>query len=865
MAVPEQTPYIEHTGNGATTSFALKFQCESKDHLIVLVDEVEPPIASWSLVGGDVIFTTAPAAGKKITLQRNTPFSRTTDYQSYNNSFRPPAVNQDFDWIWLKLQELGVADWILGARIDALKNYVDRKDDELKAYLMEEIRKQGVALDQLDEYYNYLMQRLAQIAVDKGWDASFVVDGNENQHQINNSLIRTYNSVSDLLAIPNPKHGQIVFARHYDLEQGILGGGGTFIYDSTKAAINDGVVVFNGWVRDTSDKVLTTHDAGLLGDGTDLNQTARLNSLLHSAGDNFTIRFFGEYKTTTNLFVQGFSNLILDGTSCKITGDSENWQWKTEYTPTKRLSITEMNAYYERGIITIFECPNVEVFGFNIKGVGLNNDIGIPGVDAWQDGDAGIATHLCDNIHIHHNKISNTFAWGVFNSSGSGAKAHHNTIWDGWHQSGMNLVVEMPPNAVEKVECYENKIYNIALYGLEFENYHTGFELSCYGNIIDNCFSAIALPLETESGISGVCYENTLTNNWHGVWVPFRSGRIDKNFSITNNVIRGFFRGIYYASSTHNHTIRGNTVAGAMKVDTYRKVSADWMVMRIISPNKFLAQKAAVVSANALNKTWYINGDPHLGVVVTDVEDTPETLGVVTTAGQMVVVTIDKNILTNDMRFRHLHKKVLAGERAETGIHSTDKQYDFSVKNNIVTGCNYPLFKQFGNPETENDEVWAGNTTLNTGVANFYVEHADVVNLKVIKNNLDYSKPSRFNKDNILNGLIETRIVDSFLLPQKTSSDPFQSIVIPASSKGTIMGVRVTFVGASGTTGAIQVNLINTRNYTFQSTFDGAHSQTILTNSQDCIPYSAQETTVTLKSTSTDLHHSVVKIDLIGI
>lgn len=185
MAVPEQTPYIEHTGNSVTTSFALKFQCESKDHLIVLIDDIEPPIATWSLTGGNVVFTTAPAAGKKITLQRNTPFSRTTDYQSYNNSFRPPVVNKDFDWIWLKLQELGVADWILGARIDALKNYVDRKDDELKAYLMEEIRKQGVALDQLDDYYNYLMQRLAQIAVDKGWDASFVVDGDKNQHQIN--------------------------------------------------------------------------------------------------------------------------------------------------------------------------------------------------------------------------------------------------------------------------------------------------------------------------------------------------------------------------------------------------------------------------------------------------------------------------------------------------------------------------------------------------------------------------------------------------------------------------------------------------------------------------------------------------------
>jgi len=196
MAVQEQTPYIEYTANGATSIFALGFDCESKDHLIVTLDSVEPSAGEWTLTGGAVVFSVAPQSGVKISIQRNTPFSRTTDYQSYNNSFRPGPVNKDFDWIWWKLQELGVADWLLKLyvdqkdselqeNIDNLKNYVDDRDDELRAYLMEEIRKQGVALDQLDEYYNYLMQRLAQIAVDKGWDASFVVDGAQTQKEIN--------------------------------------------------------------------------------------------------------------------------------------------------------------------------------------------------------------------------------------------------------------------------------------------------------------------------------------------------------------------------------------------------------------------------------------------------------------------------------------------------------------------------------------------------------------------------------------------------------------------------------------------------------------------------------------------------------
>lgn len=201
MAVPEQTPYSEHTGNGVTTSFSLGFICELKDHLIVLVDEIEPPIATWSLTGGNVVFTTAPASGSKITLQRNTPFGRTTNYQSFNNSFRPQSVNGDFDRLWWKLQELGVADWLMKLYVDRLhqqqeqeindlKDYVDDRDDELRAYLMEEICKQGVALDQLDDYYNYLMQRLAQIAVDKGWDAAFVVDASgKNQQEINTTQL----------------------------------------------------------------------------------------------------------------------------------------------------------------------------------------------------------------------------------------------------------------------------------------------------------------------------------------------------------------------------------------------------------------------------------------------------------------------------------------------------------------------------------------------------------------------------------------------------------------------------------------------------------------------------------------------------
>lgn len=242
MAVQPQTPYKEYDANGVAKSFNLEFDCENKDHLIVTIDGVEPPVETWSLNSGQIVFASAPAAGKKIEIKRNTPYSRSTNFQAYDNSFRPGPVNGDFDRIWLKLQELGVADWLMRLYVDRLhqqqeqkindlKGYVDDRDDELRAYLLEEIRKQGVALDQLDEYYNYLMQRLAQIAVQGGWEASFVVDASgKNQQEINDNVLFRVKSIIELRAfIPLFDGQKVVLDGFYEASQD---GFGDFVWDA---------------------------------------------------------------------------------------------------------------------------------------------------------------------------------------------------------------------------------------------------------------------------------------------------------------------------------------------------------------------------------------------------------------------------------------------------------------------------------------------------------------------------------------------------------------------------------------------------------------------------------------------------------
>lgn len=210
MTVENINPIQHFTSNGETTVFAISFAVEGKNNIKVTVNGsvVSVNDYSYDALTKAVVFNAAPEDGAEVVVERVTSLDRSINYQTYDNSFRPETLNYDFDRIWWKIQELGVADWILNNRIDALKNYVnqqdgilqdnidslknyvDDRDDELRAYLLAEIQAQGVALDQLDEYYNYLMQRLAQIAVDKGWDASFVVDGGETQKQINTAQKR---------------------------------------------------------------------------------------------------------------------------------------------------------------------------------------------------------------------------------------------------------------------------------------------------------------------------------------------------------------------------------------------------------------------------------------------------------------------------------------------------------------------------------------------------------------------------------------------------------------------------------------------------------------------------------------------------
>lgn len=222
MAVPEQTPYKEFTANGITTIFPLEFDVLEQDHLIVLVNDLEPTMGSWSLDAQNdtVVFALPPANGANIKIRRDTPLERTTDFESYNNSFRPKPVNNDFDRIWWKLQEIWVQIVLLWASLNS-------KISALWLALSKETQDRIKGDLDIRAWVQILLNNI----VDNGLVSAIAVT--------------TVESVADLHYLVK-WDGRTVYVKSYYL--GLNKGGHSRIYSFARRYENDGYLCINGWV-----------------------------------------------------------------------------------------------------------------------------------------------------------------------------------------------------------------------------------------------------------------------------------------------------------------------------------------------------------------------------------------------------------------------------------------------------------------------------------------------------------------------------------------------------------------------------------------------------------------------------------------
>lgn len=223
MAVPEQTPFIEYTANGTTTVYPLTFDCDKSEYLIVSLDGEEAPVGSWSLTGESITFNSAPANGVLITIERNTPFRRTTEYQSYNNSFRPSPVNKDFDLIWWKLQELGYRDQVIWLAL--VKEIADRIAGDTN--LQNQINTIDDWLENLQQNVNENTSDIAQLVTDLSKEIAdrianddalkemflAMMDEAINEGTINALAITHLDSLEDLEEISNVWDGRTIYVK----------------------------------------------------------------------------------------------------------------------------------------------------------------------------------------------------------------------------------------------------------------------------------------------------------------------------------------------------------------------------------------------------------------------------------------------------------------------------------------------------------------------------------------------------------------------------------------------------------------------------------------------------------------------------
>ncbi len=216
MSVPVQTPSKEYIANGTTTAFPLEFNCDKAEYLIITLNGEEAPVGSWTLANDTVTFNVAPLNGVVVNLERNTPFQRTTNYQLYDNSFRPSAVNKDFDLIWWKLQELGYRDQVIWLALvkeitdriagdDGLQNQINTIDQQV------ELNTQDIA-----KLVNDLSKEVAdRIKGDKILKDMFLsmIDEAINEGTINALAITHVDSLNDLGNVENVWDGRIIYVK----------------------------------------------------------------------------------------------------------------------------------------------------------------------------------------------------------------------------------------------------------------------------------------------------------------------------------------------------------------------------------------------------------------------------------------------------------------------------------------------------------------------------------------------------------------------------------------------------------------------------------------------------------------------------
>ena len=116
MTVTNTTARNQYTATAGQTVFAYTFEVYNKNDLVVLQNSTTLSEGSNYTVsgvgndsGGNITLVVGATAGDVITIYRDMALERTTDYQN-SGDFLAAEVNEDFDRLWLAIQQNATTD-----------------------------------------------------------------------------------------------------------------------------------------------------------------------------------------------------------------------------------------------------------------------------------------------------------------------------------------------------------------------------------------------------------------------------------------------------------------------------------------------------------------------------------------------------------------------------------------------------------------------------------------------------------------------------------------------------------------------------------------------------------------------------------
>lgn len=218
----------------------------------------------------------------------------------------------------------------------------------------------------------------------KGWDATFVVDGGENQHQINRSTIRTVETTNDLLLIKNPKNKQVVYVESIQK---------TFIYDANLVVPENGVTVVGKWEMELQDFYYASWFA-------DSTSSADQSAALH-VGYSYATSKQKPYVVDAPFNVSGtFATFADDShkTAFPLLSNSV-----VTFTPNGKLKMIT-NGLTSYQVMTAYNVSNYRVLFPNLEGDKDTHDYTTPGTHEWG---FGFVAYQSEGGYVHKLKASN--------------------------------------------------------------------------------------------------------------------------------------------------------------------------------------------------------------------------------------------------------------------------------------------------------------------------------------------------------------------------------------------------------------------------------------------------------------------------